>query len=70
MPIVESTDPVVNACCKDDANLNVIERRPITEGQTSAPAGALMIYQCQVCQRKHYVHEVAPIVVTVAGRSL
>ena len=54
-----------NACCRADANLKEIERREV-KNQDGSDAGPLVIYQCQVCQRKHYVHEVKPFVVGIA----
>lgn len=69
MSIVESTDPQVNACCREDANLKEIERRPVLNADGS-DAGPLVIYQCQVCQRKHYVHEIKPFHIGLAGKSV
>ena len=69
MPIVESYDPIINACCKIDSNLKEIERRE-TKYQDGSDAGLLLVYQCQVCQRKHYVHEVKPFTIGLTGQGV
>ena len=61
-PIAESAP---NECCRENSNLKEIERRE-AKYQDGSDAGPLVVYQCRVCQRKHYVHEVKPFVVGVA----
>lgn len=60
MPHAAPNTPGVNACCQVEANLKEIERRS-TAGENDDDGGPLVTYQCQVCQRKHYVHEVKPL---------
>ena len=69
MSIVESDSPQVNACCKVDANLKEAERREV-KNQDGSDAGPLVVYQCQVCRRRHYVHEVKPFHIGLTGASL
>ena len=61
--------PGVNACCQVEANLKEIERSE-TKDTEGADGGPLVVYQCQVCQRKHYVHEVKPFVIGLTGKSV
>lgn len=59
MPHAAPNEPGVNACCQVEENLKEIERRA-TQDSTGQDAGPFVTYQCQVCQRNHYVHEVKP----------
>lgn len=70
MPHAAPHTPGVKACCQIEANLKEIERRLVTDGKTGAEAGALVTYQCQICRCRHYVHEIAPIVIDVAGKNM
>lgn len=70
MPHAAPNEPGVNACCQAEFNLLEIERRPISDGTTGQAAGVFVTYQCRVCQRKHYVHEVAPINVNASGQTI
>ena len=68
MPLIDPS-PRVNPCCCLDANLHELERRQATYPDGS-DAGPLITYRCQVCERKHYVHEVKPFVVGVSGKGM
>jgi len=57
----------VNACCRKEDNLKEVERRPVRYGNDGSDAGTLIVYQCQACQRRHYVHEVKPFQVGISS---
>lgn len=46
--------PPIAACCADQANRLVVERRPDADGK-----GDLTVERCTVCDRKHYTLEVS-----------
>ena len=56
--------PSLNPCCEDQENLKEIKRSPVTY-PNGDDAGTLVVYECQVCGRKHYIHNVNPILVGV-----
>lgn len=57
-------DYAINDCCRDEKNLIETERRE-TKDSNGDYGGPLIVYRCQVCQRRHYVHEVKPIEIGV-----
>ena len=59
IPHAAPNNPGVNACCQIEVNLKEMERHE-TKDAGGADGGPLIVYQCRVCQRKHYVHEVKP----------
>ena len=69
MPHAASNASGVNACCQVEANLKEIERHE-TKDASGAKGGPLVVYRCQICQRRHYVHEVAPFVIGTTGKSV
>ena len=54
----------MNECCKNKENLREVERRPVFYSD-GGDAGALVVYECKECHRKHYIHETVPMAVGV-----
>jgi len=50
-------NPNINECCRDENNLKEIECRVFEDGST------IVVRECQICHRKHYELQAAPIVI-------
>ena len=48
----------IRECCKNPDNLKLVEEREIENG-------TITVRECQVCERKHYELNAAPVVLTV-----